>query len=483
MRSALPGPEHVLLADDLVERARAHARRERALLGRDGGAPPRGLAGVEELVHRPAEYGPRSDGTPTHRSRARVACRVVADLQQDTAELLQRLVRFRTVNPPGAERECQEHLAGILRDAGFEVDLLGRTEERPNLVARLRGEADGPRLVLLSHVDTVLAEPADWQRDPWSGEIADGELWGRGSQDMKSQTAAEVTAAVSLAREGWRPARGELIVVATADEETGGSEGAVWLCENHPDTVRCDYVLNEGAGTVIPFDGTPVYGVCVAEKGVFRFTITTRGAAGHASMPGVGDNALLKMAPLLQAHGRAPPRPRRHRRAARSSWPPSSSTATATRPPPSTALRERDPALAGFVEPMLTVTLAPTVISRLGEDQRAARARRASRSTAACRRATARRPRIRRVREVLGDDGGYEIEFHEKVVGNGSPIDSPLMDAIAGWVGRVDPGARIVPTMLPGVHRLAHLPRRVPGRASPTASSRSGRRACTRPGR
>src|SRR6476659_4029238 len=215
----------------------------------------------------------------------RVACRAVPDLQQDTAELLQRLVRFRTVNPPGAERECQEHLAGILRDAGFEVDLLGRTEPRPNLVARLRGEADGPRLVLLSHVDTVLAEPADWQRDPWSGEIAGGELWGRGSQDKKSQTAAEVTAAVSLAREGWRPARGELIVVATAAEETGGSAGAVWLCAHHPDNVRCDNVLNEVPVTVFPLEGSLVYGVGGADKGVFRFTMTARGAAGNASIP------------------------------------------------------------------------------------------------------------------------------------------------------------------------------------------------------
>src|SRR3954466_1327086 len=113
----------------------------------------------------------------------------MADLEQDAADLLQRLVRFRTVTPPGDERACQEHLAGLLRDAGFEVELLGRTEERPNLVARLRGAADRPRLVLLSHVDTVLAEPGDWQRDPWSGDIEDGELWGRGSQDMKSQTA------------------------------------------------------------------------------------------------------------------------------------------------------------------------------------------------------------------------------------------------------------------------------------------------------
>src|SRR3954471_17878993 len=112
------------------------------------------------------------------------------DLERETAELLQRLVRFKTVNPPGAEREFQEHLAGLLRDAGFEVELLGRTEERPNLVARLRGGADGPRLVLLSHVDTVLAEPGDWQRDPWSGDIEDRELWGRGSQEMKAAAGA-----------------------------------------------------------------------------------------------------------------------------------------------------------------------------------------------------------------------------------------------------------------------------------------------------
>src|SRR3954452_4224966 len=98
------------------------------------------------------------------------------DLQHETAELLQRLIRFKTVNPPGAERECQEHLAGILRDAGFHGELLGRTEQRPNLVARLRGKQSGPRLLLLSPADTALADPDDWQRDPWSGEIAGDEL-------------------------------------------------------------------------------------------------------------------------------------------------------------------------------------------------------------------------------------------------------------------------------------------------------------------
>jgi acetylornithine deacetylase/succinyl-diaminopimelate desuccinylase-like protein len=366
----------------------------------------------------------------------------MADLQQETTELLQRLVRFRTVNPPGNERALQEHLGGMLRDAGFEVELLGRTEERPNLIARLRGEADGPRVVLLSHVDTVLAEPSDWRRDPWSGDVDGTELWGRGSQDMKSQTAAEVVAAVSLAREGRRPARGELLVIATVDEETGGADGAMWLCEEHPDKVRCDYVINEGGGTVIPFEGRDVYGVCVAEKGVFRFTVTTRGAAGHASVPGVGDNALVKMAPVLDALA--------HRRPGLDITDAPRSLLAALQidgEDPLETLRGRDPALARFVEPMLGVTMAPTIISaseKINVLPAAARLQVDCRVPPGHGEETA----IRRIREVLGDDG-FEIEFHEQVVGNGSPLESPLMDAIRGWVGRTDPQARVVPTMLP----------------------------------
>src|SRR6195952_1137720 len=146
---------------------------------------------------------------------------VAADLQQDTTELLQRLIACNTVNPPGNERVVQELLAADLRDAGFEVDLVGAVPERPNLVARLRGRGDGPTLCLLSHVDTVLATAADWQHDPWSGDLADGFVWGRGALDMKSQTAAEVAAALSLAREGWRPQAGDLLVGSVADEEVG----------------------------------------------------------------------------------------------------------------------------------------------------------------------------------------------------------------------------------------------------------------------
>jgi acetylornithine deacetylase/succinyl-diaminopimelate desuccinylase-like protein len=144
------------------------------------------------------------------------------DLQSAATELLQRLIRFNTVNPPGNERAAQEYLAELLTGAGFACELLGATEPRPNLVARLDGDAAGPTLCLLSHVDTVLATPSDWTRDPWSGDLDDGFVWGRGALDMKSQTAAEVAAAISLVRSGWRPARGTLLIVCLADEETGG---------------------------------------------------------------------------------------------------------------------------------------------------------------------------------------------------------------------------------------------------------------------
>ena len=224
-------------------------------------------------------------------------------LQEETADVLGNLIRFNTVNPPGQERECQEYLRDYLTERGLRVRADGAEDERPNLIARLRGDADGPVLGYLSHVDTVLASPEDWSRDPWSGELHDGHVWGRGALDMKSQTAAEVVAGAALAREGWRPPRGELKIMSVVDEEVGGLLGAQWLTQQHPDLVRCDYLLNEGAGPVIPYGDRRLFGVCCAEKGTFRFAVRTSGRAGHASVPALADNALLKLAPLVERLG------------------------------------------------------------------------------------------------------------------------------------------------------------------------------------
>jgi acetylornithine deacetylase/succinyl-diaminopimelate desuccinylase-like protein len=365
-------------------------------------------------------------------------------LQRETTEVLAKLVQFDTVNPPGDERACQEWLAAYLTDAGLEVELAGASPERPNLVATLRSGEPGPILGYLSHVDTVLADADDWQHDPWGGEVHDGFLWGRGALDMKSQTAAEAVAAATLAREGWRPARGELKVISVVDEEVGGAEGAVWLCRNRPDLARADYLLNEGGGQVSPYGDRVLYGVCCAEKGTFRFRVKARGVAGHASVPGFGDNALVKLAPVLETLAARQPdfdvvEAPRALLAALGEDPDDPATAIAN-------VRATEPRLALMVDPMLRVTAVPTMIS--GSQKINVIPAHAELLV------DGRVPpgldgevTMRRVRELLGED--CDIEFLEQVVGNSSPPESPLMDALRGWIAKEDPTARVVPTMLP----------------------------------
>ena len=222
-------------------------------------------------------------------------------------EQLQRLIRADTVNPPGDEHEVQAQTKSLLEEAGFEVELLEAEPKRANLIAKLRGAADGPTMTLLSHVDTVKADRDEWSRDPWSGELVDGWVWGRGALDMKGQVAAEIAACLELGRSGWRPPRGTLQLVITADEETGGDLGARWLCEEHPDKVRSDFVVNEGGGYSFEHDGRRLYTLAVGEKGIFRIRVTTSGVAGHASLPKIGENALLKLAPLVERLNEQPP--------------------------------------------------------------------------------------------------------------------------------------------------------------------------------
>jgi acetylornithine deacetylase/succinyl-diaminopimelate desuccinylase-like protein len=375
-----------------------------------------------------------------------------AALAGEATELLQRLIRLDTVNPPGNEREAIECLRAILVDAGFQCELLGARPERPNLVARLTGDLsnpaqEGPTLCYLGHVDTVLADASEWAHDPWSGDIADGCVWGRGALDMKSQVAAEVAAVAALARGGWRPARGELLIVVVVDEETGGELGSEWLCETHPDKVRCDMLLNEGGGSSFELDGQRYYGVCCAEKGVFRFTVSTDGAAGHASMPKLGENALLKMGAVLERFAsRQPslaptPEPLAFLRGVgEDEHDPSAALAR---------LSEQDPRLLTMLEPMFAVTFAPTKISaseKINVIPSKAELRVDCRVPPGFGEQEARHA----IEQVLGGLEGLEIEFTERVTGNRSEIDSPLMDALGEWIAQRDPGSRTVPMVMPG---------------------------------
>src|SRR5689334_22350154 len=219
-------------------------------------------------------------------------------LREEVTDLLRRLVRVDTTNPPGNETAAAELLRDYLEPNGVACELIAKVPERANLVARIPG-GDGPNLLLLSHTDVVLADPAEWSVPPFSGELRDGEVWGRGALDMKGQVAASAVAIASLARDGFRPS-GDLIFAATADEEVGDDFGLSWLCREHPDAVRCDYAVNEGAGDRIELGDKIVYLCATAEKMSSPFVLRGRGRAGHASMPGIADNALVKAAPLIE---------------------------------------------------------------------------------------------------------------------------------------------------------------------------------------
>ena len=383
----------------------------------------------------------------------------------DAVALLQRLLRINTVNPPGNEEPAQEFLAEPLTQAGFECQFLAAEPGRPNLVARLHGERPGKTLCLLGHVDTVPAEPSEWSFDPWSGDVVDGQIRGRGAQDMKDQVAAEVAAAAGLGLEGWRPASGDLLVVATADEEMGAEAGAQWLCREHPDAVRCDYVLNEGGGVAFEVEGRRFYTLCVGEKGVFRFLVRTHGRAGHASVPALGDNALLKLAPLLERLS-SQPQIAATPEAVEFAYAVSGDEVGADPDGLDEAvehLRERAPEVVAYLlEPMLRVTLVPTQ-ARASEKANVIPSR--AESLVDCRVPPGvEEDEVRRQAEaILGspsdpaapgrdaeEAAGFELEFVEHVVGTRSPSTSDLRAVIEDWLADNDPGATLVPIVMAG---------------------------------
>jgi succinyl-diaminopimelate desuccinylase len=197
----------------------------------------------------------------------------------DPVTLAQELVRFDTVNPPGNEAACAEHIGAILEEAGYHISYHLLAEGRPSLIARIGGAPDRPSLCLTGHTDVVPLGAADWSFDPFSGEIDRGKLLGRGSTDMKGGVAAIVSAAVALAGKLERTPGIEIVI--TADEETG-TNGARMLAEQR---------LLGRAGAMVVAEPTS-NALWLGHKGVLRFEGLARGVTAHASMPEEGQNAI-----------------------------------------------------------------------------------------------------------------------------------------------------------------------------------------------
>jgi acetylornithine deacetylase/succinyl-diaminopimelate desuccinylase-like protein len=369
------------------------------------------------------------------------------DLRGEAVELLQALIRLDTVNPPGNETGAAELLRGYLEQFGVECKLFARMPERANLVARIRGRGDGPSLLLLSHTDTVLADPGEWSVDPWSGELRDGCVWGRGALDMKGQVAAGAVAIASLAREGFEPA-GDLIFAATADEEMGEGTtyGLEWLCSVHPEAVRCDYAVNEGAGDRIELGGRVLYLCSTAEKRSSPFVLRVHGRSGHGSMPGIADNALVKTAGLVERLGAFAPEPVLIPEAigfleALSDSAPSAEDALGL-------ARSIDPVAAELIEPLLGMTVAPTMISA-SEKRNVIPG--LCEVTVDCRLLPGQTEREADgvVRSWLGG-GDYELDWRDGQGGTRSEQATPLWSAIEWFVGELEPGARLAPMCVAG---------------------------------
>lgn len=205
-------------------------------------------------------------------------------------ELLRDLVRMRSVNPPGDEERVASALQAHLSGAGLTTDVLHSPAGRPTLIARLDGPRDRPALVLLSHSDVVPVEEDRWTHDPFSAELSDGFVWGRGTLDMKGIAVMHAVAAAELARTG-RPRSREVIVVVAADEEAGGAEGARWLVEEHASLVGLGdrrpppEVLSEGSYGLTGVLREPVVPIAVGEKTAVWLEIECVGESGHGALP------------------------------------------------------------------------------------------------------------------------------------------------------------------------------------------------------
>jgi acetylornithine deacetylase/succinyl-diaminopimelate desuccinylase-like protein len=212
----------------------------------------------------------------------------MADPADDVVRLASDLIRIDTSNRGGgdcAERPAAEYVAERLGEAGLEPELIESAPRRANVVVRLPGtDPSRPGLLVHGHLDVVPAEPADWSVPPFSGEVVDGWLWGRGAVDMKGMVAMMVALARAHAREGRRPAR-DVVLAFTADEEDSAEAGSDWLVRHRPELFEgCTEGISESGGyTFHAGNGVRIYPVGAGERGTAWLELTAEGRAGHGS--------------------------------------------------------------------------------------------------------------------------------------------------------------------------------------------------------
>jgi acetylornithine deacetylase/succinyl-diaminopimelate desuccinylase-like protein len=383
-----------------------------------------------------------------------IEARHTSDLWQRPAELLQRLIRFDTTNPPGNEGECIAFIDGLLRDAGMQTAIHSRAPERPNLVARLPGRGAAPPLLLYGHVDVVTTAGQSWQHAPFAGDEQDGFVWGRGAVDMKGGVAMMLAAVLRARAEGLQPA-GDVIFCALADEENMSRYGAEWLVREHAglfDGVR--YALGEFGGFTMHQSGRRFYPIQVAEKQVCTLKATVRGPGGHGSMPLAG-GTVAQLARLLERLDSKPL--------------PVHVTPVARRML-ETMADQLSRAQGMMIRQLLRPPVAGLALGRLGERARMTGATLRNTATPTIIETSKKfnvipseidvtidgrilpgftpDDLLRELRDVIGKDVELEVLLFDE----GPPApDFAMFDVLASVLEQADPGATALPLLMPGV--------------------------------
>ena len=377
-------------------------------------------------------------------------------LGDDATRLCQTLLRIDTTNPPGNERAAAEVIGNALREVDLVPELFEAEPHRTNLVVRYKGTGRLPPLLLTAHLDVVEADPSKWRRPPFSGEEYEGCLWGRGAIDMKNMAAMCTAILRRLAVTKTRLDR-DVIFAAVADEEAGCDLGSRFLVEKHRAKVEAEYAIGESGGFSLHLGESTFYPVQVAEKGFCWVRARITGEPGHGSMPR-HDSVVTKLGEALAKLG--------------STTLPVHSTKYVTEF--LDVLRSRQPAV---VQPLMKLIARPQLLARVAKlvpgasISRSFSALLSNTAAATVVRAGAKtnvipglaefeidgrtlpgqtdEDLLRELRAVLGPEVELEIITSAPPVVT-EPAASPLFDIIKRQVESREPGAEVVPYLIPG---------------------------------
>lgn len=373
----------------------------------------------------------------------------------DPVSALQDLIRLDTTNPPGNEALAINYLVDVLERHGLAHRIVAKDPSRPNLIASIRGAGNAPGLLMQGHVDVVPTAGQPWSKDPFSGDIHDGFIWGRGSLDMKSGIVMMVDALLRLAASDHEPA-GDIVFAALADEEAGSEFGAKFLVNEHPDLFDgIRYSVGEFGGFPLTLGGVRFYPIQIAERSSVVFRLTIRGDGGHGSLAARGGTT-ARLAEVLRRLDR--------RHCPIHVVPPTKMMLEAmmdhldgaqrriigtllhprTAAPTLAALRSK----LGVLEPVLRNTVAPTIISS-GDKVNVLPATAEVILDGRLLPGLTAKSFAAEVRDLVGE--GVEVEFEAEQPTTNDEPDMGLFNTLAGIVKERDPEGVPIPFLLPAV--------------------------------